>query len=87
MCWNYTSQKVDVKIIIPLSLLVNILYLIPLTVNIDLIQHGAQFVLGGELSEGAHHPPQLLLRDRAVAVLVEQPERLAQLCTNVVQCV
>lgn len=53
-----------------------------LTVDIDLLQHRAQFLGPRELSEGAHHPAQLLLRNAPVAVLVEQPERLPEFCNN-----
>ncbi len=50
-----------------------------LTVCVDLVDHVLQLGLGGVLSERPHDGAQLLGRDGAVAVLVEQAERLLEL--------
>lgn len=49
-----------------------------LTVDVDLLQHGAQLLGPRELPQRAHHPPELLLRDAPVPVLVEQSERFPE---------
>ena len=55
------------------------MYFLVLTVSVDLVDHVLQLCLGGVLSEGAHDGAQLLGGDGAVAVLVEQGERLLEL--------
>merc|ERR1711998_665155 len=45
-------------------------------VSIDFVDHVLELSLGGVLPEGAHHSPQLLGGDGAVAILVEKGEGL-----------
>lgn len=52
------------------------------TVSIHFIDHVLQLCLGGVLPQGPHHRPQLLGGDGAVAILVEQGERLLELYTT-----
>lgn len=48
------------------------------TVDVDLLQHGAQLLGPRELPQRAHHPAEFLLRDASVPVLVEQSERFPE---------
>lgn len=51
-----------------------------LTVGVHLVDHVLKLGLGGVLPQGAHHRPELLGGDGAVAVFIEQRERLLELC-------
>merc|ERR1711924_509112 len=48
-------------------------------VRIDLVDHVLELSLRRVLTEGAHHRPELLRRDRAATVLVEEGECLLEL--------
>ena len=50
------------------------------TVDVDLINHILEFTLGRVLTQWPHDRAELRRADCAVAVLVEQTERLAELC-------
>ena len=52
------------------------------TVGVDLVDHVLEFVVAGVLTERPHHHSELLARDVAVLVAVEQLERAAKLCTS-----
>jgi len=52
------------------------------TVHVHLVNHVDEFLLGGVLSQGAHHGAQLLGGDRPVTVLVEHVERRPVLCVQ-----
>ena len=51
-----------------------------LTVCVDLIDHVLELCLGGVLTQGSHHGAQLLGGDGAISILVEEGERLLELC-------
>ena len=55
---------------------------VPLTVDVHLVDHVLQLRLGRVLAEGPHHRTELLRRDRPIPVLVEQRERLLELCRH-----
>jgi len=64
------------------SLLLSLRWIIelPLTVNVDFLQHRPQLLRSRELSQGTHNPAEFFFRDSSIAVLVKQPEGLPEFC-------
>lgn len=57
-----------------------------LTVYVHLLEHLLQFLFSGKLPQGPHDSAEFFLSDASIAVLVEQPERLAEFWgENIVQ--
>ena len=53
-----------------------------LTIEVDLVNHVVQLGFCRVLPERPHHNTELFRRYRAVAILVEQRERLLELCQS-----